>query len=191
MYATQGRLTPQETQGFKSKLEYITSKWLTKICNLKVSYEPFTYKTKIGNYTPDFWCEETNQYFECKPNLEFAAIKLYQQFCDEKNADLIIITSEGIFTIENWDRVAIKMNHSTNEKNWLITPDEGEAIIINCPKCNLYSFGNIAGIWACRKCGYHNGASIRNNANETNLPYISFGDYYNSFKNKKGFLVVE
>jgi hypothetical protein len=173
MYATHGNLKPQETNGFKSKLEYIASKWLTEKCKLKVLYEPFTYKTLIGNYTPDFLCEETNQYFECKPTIDFAHTKLYLQFCREKNAELIVITPTQIY-MHDFD-----FDCETYPKS--------EVFVIVCSKCNKVSFCESSGSYHCRKCKHHNG----NHDVRKGYSIISFSNFYESFKNKYGRLVIE
>ena len=189
-YDTYGKRAPQETQGFKSKLEYITSKWLTKHLGLKVFYEPFTFKTKIGNYTPDFYCEETNQYFECKPNLEFAATHLYKQFCLEKKADLIIMCPEKIYCIEYAPEITEPfLEHAP----WIW--DDYECTLTCCHKCGAKSFATEMGSYHCRKCKTHEGDHDNSSAYYPSAKqfkeYIPFKEYYDSFKNRYGVLVIE
>ncbi len=172
-YATYGRMVPQETNGFKSKLEYIASKWLTQELKLKVIYEPLTYRTKIGNYTPDFYCEETNQYFECKPNIDFANTKLYLQFCKDYNTELIIITSEKLYLFD-YDYLSQ-------------TYENSEVYKIKCSKCNQISFCEVSGSYHCRHCNNHDGMHDIRKA----YSIIDFPEFYNSFKNKYGKLVIK
>lgn len=160
MYATSGKKAPIQFRGFKSKLEYITAEWLTIQCKIKILYEPFTYKTQIGNYTPDFYCEETNQFFECKPDINFANIKLYLQFCKEKSAELIIITPNKIYMYDfDYD--------CTNY-------EQSEVFMIKCSQCNAISFVEQSGNYYCRKCKNHDGMHDIRKAKSI----IQFKDYY-------------
>jgi hypothetical protein len=139
------KFPPQEINGFKSKLEYITSKYLKEVLKVKALYEPFTYKTIIGNYTPDFYIPEMNLFIECKPGLEFANLKLYQQFCKEKQSELLLITPTHSYFIE-------KINEDVSDFN-----------VINCykkcSKCNKTSLLSTIGQYRCRyiDCNFYDG----------------------------------
>lgn len=166
IYDTQGKKAPIEYKGFKSKLEYIAVEWLTNECKLKILYEPFTYKTKIGNYTPDFYCKEINQYFECKPNINFANTDLYLQFCEEKQTELIIITPEKLYM---YDFDFECNNYETSE-----------VLIIKCSKCNMTSFVEQSGNYYCRNCKNHDGMHDIRKAKSI----IKFKDYYSIISKK-------
>lgn len=155
-----GKKAPIQFRGFKSKLEFIASQWLNNECQLKILYEPFTYKTKIGNYTPDFYCKETNQYFECKPEINFANTDLYLQFCKEKQTELIIITPNKLY-MHDFD---FECNNYA----------ESEVLLIKCSNCGAVSFVEQCGNYFCRKCKNHDGMHDVRKARAI----ISFEKYY-------------
>jgi len=156
-YAERGRLKPIQEHGFKSKLEYIAYLWLTKICNLTVQYEPFTFKTSVGNYTPDFFCKETNQYFECKPFHNTGAWDLYKHFSiekkriDKKDNDFFIITPEGMGGFENC------FGGFTNGFTTIYSPNDNYVYYCCCSHCQKISFHTGEGNYRCRHCGEHEG----------------------------------
>jgi hypothetical protein len=178
-YDLYGKKAPIEINGFKSKLEKIASEWLTEICGLKIIYEPFTYKTKIGNYTPDFYAPETNQYFECKPNLEFANIELYKQFCKEKETDLIIITPNNIGAIE-FPKHEIAWQHNSEIESIF----DKLTLLIQCQNCGKNSFCSNEGSYHCRACNFHDGDHDTSMIEEKdamvgrNTKIVSFESYY-------------
>lgn len=154
-YDIAGSKRPIQYKGFKSKLEYIASKWLAEELKLKTLYEPQTYRTKIGNYTPDFYCPEIKTYFECKPDIGFANFELYTQFVEEQEKDLVIITPKKLSVIEYWPP-----SKNIGEKEpWIINEleDGDDSCYIRCSHCQKISFCHGVGIYYCRACKAHEG----------------------------------
>lgn len=187
-YDTKGRRKPKQVMGFKSKLEYITSKWLTQL-GIKAEYEPFTYKTKIGNYTPDFYCPEISTFIECKPSIEFAATDLYKEF-GESHPDceaFIIITPYGIYGWEKWHENK-DVGIEKDEFGALHYPKE--MLVKLCYDCKKISFCTNEGYWSCRHCNSHDGDSgVRPSNDECErygIMYIPFNEFYINRYKKRG-----
>ena len=145
---------------YKSQLETIFSKWLT-IKKIPFIYEPCTFKTKKGKYTPDFYLTETNQYIEIKPNMDFlnrSYINLLRQFAKENKKEIIVFTLDGAFLLaELWQKYDEKTNNFIG--NWTMEwLDEMQPIEHGkCSKCGTDYLCGSYGTYRCRKCGYHNG----------------------------------
>jgi len=170
-YATTGKLKPQEVNGFKSKLESYAASWLTEAIDLKALYEPQTFNTALGNYTPDFYCPEINTYFECKPSYEFANWSLYKQFCKDQKVDFVLVTPLGIYVMEYENGFCPET----------VVPEKDEVpCVIICSECGKKSFTSESGYYKCRVCDFHNGDHDRYDANQYNkkIGYITFKQYY-------------
>ncbi len=195
-YDTHGSRKPIQFKGFKSKLEYIASNWLTIELALETIYEPQTFQTKLGQYTPDFYCPKIKTYFECKPNFAFANLKLYEQFVLEQEKDLVLISPEEIGVIE-----FCKADGVYEKENWIYNWKDNDSQIGYCSNCATYFFSNVCGSYHCRACGTHEGdhdqkfCFPRNETNKTkesfkyydleNEDMIDFRLYYLAAINKK------
>jgi len=148
-YDRSGWRKPKEIDNFKSELEFITARWLSKL-KIPYIYEPKTYKTKRGNYTPDFLLPETNIFIECKPNFKFVKehVLRFKQFCLEQKSNLLIVTKDKLYCMEY---------ASFEKEENVLFEEEDETLIVNCRKCGVISFCTQIGFWHCRKCDNHEG----------------------------------
>jgi len=132
---------------FKSEKESIVASWLNEL-KLPYLYEPETYQTKVGKYTPDFYLPQINTYIEVKPKIkgfiEESYIFLLKEFAREKQADLIILSPREMIYLE--------LN-----KWGLYNGKDPSGYVIHCSKCKKKSFTSNTGIYYCRHCGNHNG----------------------------------
>lgn len=175
-YATKGKKVPQETLGFKSKLEFLVAMWLTAHLELKAEYEPQTFKTTIGNYTPDFYLPEIKTFVEVKPNISFASLKLYNQFSKEQNRDFILITPDGTYCFEQ---------NCLGHVNDFEIKNPEFAYCIECSKCKKVSFCCPQGNYQCRACGYHNGMHDIRHFNSTKHDFAyAYKSYYETMGGK-------
>ena len=152
-YNVEGIKKPIECNGFKSKLEFIASKWLTAVLKLKILYEPQTFKTSKGNYTPDFYCKEINTYFECKPSVSFANIDLYKIFCEDYKTNLVVITPIGL-QVFSYGAYGINNKLTVFDGEILfnkLNEYENDIMFFKCPLCKNLSFIVISGVYEC--CG--------------------------------------
>jgi hypothetical protein len=121
---------------FKSKLEFVTFLFITTKLKMMAIYEPETVKTKIGNYTPDFYLPESQLYIECKPNLEFATIELYKEFSKQTKKKLMVFCPDELLLISNGD---IGENYESINQ-------------LFCPKCKKYTYLNLPEPYICSIC---------------------------------------
>ncbi len=185
-YDITGRRKPIEFMGFKSKLEYIASNWLSLELALKTLYEPMTFKTKIGRYTPDFYCPKIKTYFECKPSIHFANLELYKEFVLNEKKDLVLLTPIQVATIEFCE---YPEGPSEVSQSWTYDWTDGDSQLGFCSKCATYFFSHIVGSYHCRACGTHEGdhdqihlysasGSDLNDSYFKNGDFIDFPSYY-------------
>lgn len=151
-YDTYGRLRPKPTLNYKSQLESKVSDWLTSN-KIPFIYEVNTFKTTIGNYTPDFYIPGIKTYIEVKPNVkEFVNEnyhKLLRAFSYEYKVDLLVIPSEGdILYFEYYPE-----NEYCKKDVW----EDTEGYLAKCVKCKSMFFTSNIGNYYCRACNYHNG----------------------------------
>ena len=149
--------TPKQIDNYKSELEFITSRWLAKL-KIAFIYEPGTYKTNKGNYTPDFYLPEINTYIEVRPDFSFFSdsyIELLKEFAYLKSADILLVTRDKLKVIEfiKWG------NPDTNEfdPEAYLQDEFDVAQIIVCSHCGKKSFCTSYGIYSCRHCKVHEG----------------------------------
>lgn len=153
-YDIVGRMKPKPTLNYKSQLEAQVSDWLT---NLKIPfvYEINTFKTSVGNYTPDFYLPFIKTYIEVKPNTKEFLSPSYKQllgrFSFEYKCDLIVIPSEGEILYYEYHLEDIKNN--LKEELW----EDTEGYVAHCRNCNTTFFTSMIGWYNCRNCKTHNG----------------------------------
>ena len=166
---------------FKSQLEVKVAEWLSYI-KIPFIYEPFTFKTKIGNYTPDFYLPEAKCYIEVKPNETFfedGYIKLLKQFCLEKESDILLITPNktGIIEYIQWGNPNEEEPELEIETYLEFEPTNVYMIV--CSNCGTKSFCSSYGSYHCRKCKWHEGDHDVSFVNETTRNMrITFQEYY-------------
>lgn len=171
-YDNYGSRKPKPTREYKSKLESVVADWLT---NLKIPfvYEPETYRTKIGNYTPDFYLTQINTYIEVKPKImdcvKESYTNLLKQFSKEKKADVLLLTPSTEFIYYEYHATSYINNQETNiPEIW----QDNDAAIGKCSKCNTIFFTSNVGWYNCRHCNTHKGDhDLINNLLENWLNY--------------------
>jgi len=157
-----------EGNGFKSKLEFIASMYLTKELGLTTYYEPETVQLKNQKYTPDFYCPEIKTWFECKPSLEFVNADIYKEFVILKNEVLVVLTPTAVQIFE-------EPNVFTDETGCTGKNPEDQSIVV-CDNCGKVSFCNTNGFYYCRACDHSDGDHWRKDLNEDNM--YTFMEFY-------------
>lgn len=153
-YSTFGRKAPIQIGEYKSMLEATVGNWLTEI-KIPFIYEPFTYKTSKGNYTPDFQLPLINTYIEVKPTKETLTqsyFNLLEAFCLEKKCDLIFLAPDEVRYFE-----LTPTQKSMFEFNAEEIVCDYSMFLGECIKCKTRFFSSVVGSYHCRHCNNHNG----------------------------------
>lgn len=172
-------IKPQVTGDFKSKLEFIVSKYLSERLGLYTLYEPESFATLLGKYTPDFWTPHTDTYYEVKPTFEYCDWKLYHYFVKKFKKTLVIITpTEQAILV--YDEYLDKDNKKIEDAK--LVKGEEYMCMMKCPYCSKINFGVYD--WEHKCGGCH--SQIEKKFLRP-LSMISFEEYYEITKDKKDF----
>jgi hypothetical protein len=153
------------TKNYASKLESKIADWLS-YSKIPYIYEPKTYLTEKGNYTPDFYLPLINTYIEVKPKIitfiNSNYFALLEAFVIKEKTDLIILT--GTNELLYYDL-------SSYLKNGPCVDTSG--YIAKCSMCKTVFLTSQEGSYHCRHCGYHNGDhDIIDNLEDNILNYL-------------------